>query len=174
MIRNDLKSDEAFRWVYCSPENNSNNPFLKSCDYTITLIKRKKTIISYLRIECFLYFRKKLEFLSPKDGLHQVWLKLKNWFWRRFINFANVFLVYHYFVDFKKKRQDPSFEQTWILSPKNLIWIWPSSSWEDLFVWVFRPNQDFFHSYKDITITGEGLQNLTLTQHLWHGAVRVL
>ena len=38
----------------------------------------------------------KLEFLSPKDALWQVWLKLTQWFLRRrFLNFVNVF---HYFI----------------------------------------------------------------------------
>ena len=32
---------------------------------------------------------------------------------------------------------------------------------------VFRPSRGFFHSYGDVTITGEGLQILTYTRHLW-------
>ena len=33
----------------------------------------------------------KLEFPSPKDALCQVWLKLAQWFWRRFLNFVHIF-----------------------------------------------------------------------------------
>ena len=36
----------------------------------------------------------KIESPSPKDGLYQVWLKLAQWFWRRFFNFVNVFLLF--------------------------------------------------------------------------------
>ena len=30
---------------------------------------------------------------------------------------------------------------------------------------VFRPTREFFHSYEDVTITGEGLHILTYTRH---------
>ena len=33
-------------------------------------------------------FLNKLEFSSPKDAFCQVWLKLAQWFWRRFLNFS--------------------------------------------------------------------------------------
>ena len=32
---------------------------------------------------------------------------------------------------------------------------------------VYRPTREFFHSYGDVTITGEGLQILTYAQHPW-------
>ena len=42
--------------------------------------------------------------------------------------------------------------------------------WNFLFSCLFgvlRPTSRFFHSYKDVTITGEGLQILTCARHLW-------
>ena len=44
----------------------------------------------------------KLEFPSPKDALCQVWFKLTQWFWRRFLNFVNVFSQFHYYLPLKK------------------------------------------------------------------------
>ena len=41
----------------------------------------------------------KLSSPSPKDALCLVWLKLAQWFWRRFFNFVNVFSLFHnYFL----------------------------------------------------------------------------
>ena len=41
------------------------------------------------------WFFIKLESPSPKDALCQVWLKLAQWFWRRFFfNFVNVFSLF--------------------------------------------------------------------------------
>ena len=36
----------------------------------------------------------KPKFPSPKDALCQVWLKMAQWFWRRFLNFVNVFSLF--------------------------------------------------------------------------------
>ena len=45
----------------------------------------------------------KLESPSPKDALCQVWLKMAQWFWRRrFLNFINVFSLFHYYLPFEK------------------------------------------------------------------------
>ena len=44
----------------------------------------------------------KLEFPLPKDALCQVWLKLAQWFWRRFINFVNVFSLVRNYLDLEK------------------------------------------------------------------------
>ena len=53
-------------------------------DYIITLIRRtKKTINFFLRIDWFLIWTN-LNPLKPKGALCQVWLKLAQWFWRRF------------------------------------------------------------------------------------------
>ena len=32
---------------------------------------------------------------------------------------------------------------------------------------VFRPTREFFNSYGDVTIAGEGLQTLTYERHSW-------
>ena len=45
---------------------------------------------------------KKLEFPSPKDALCQVWFKLAQWFWRRFLNFVNVFSLFRNYVPLEK------------------------------------------------------------------------
>ena len=57
----------------------------------VTLIKREKNIIFFLRIDWSLFL--KLESLLPKDALCQVWLKLADQFWRRrFLKkFINIF-----------------------------------------------------------------------------------
>ena len=36
-----------------------------------------------------------------------------------------------------------------------------------LFVWGLLSNSKTFHSYGEVTITGEGLQILTIARHLW-------
>ena len=38
------------------------------------------------------------EFPSPKNALCQVWLKLAQWFWRRFQNFVNVFSLFRNYL----------------------------------------------------------------------------
>ena len=45
---------------------------------------------------------KKLESTSLRDALCQVWLKLALWFWRRFINFVNVFSLYRNYFPLEK------------------------------------------------------------------------
>ena len=45
----------------------------------------------------------KLDSLSPKDALCQVWLKLGQWFWRRrFLNFVNVFSLIRNYLPLEK------------------------------------------------------------------------
>ena len=44
----------------------------------------------------------KLESSSPKHALCQVWLKLAQWFWRRFFNFVNVFLLFGNYLPLEK------------------------------------------------------------------------
>ena len=36
----------------------------------------------------------KLKFPSPKDALNQIWLKLAQQFWRRYLKFVNVFCYF--------------------------------------------------------------------------------
>ena len=47
-------------------------------------------------------FLNKLESPSPKDALCQVWLKLTQWFWRRFLNFVNVFSLFRNYLPLEK------------------------------------------------------------------------
>ena len=41
----------------------------------------------------WVFYLNKLESPSSKDALWQVWLKMAKWFWRRFLNFVNVFFA---------------------------------------------------------------------------------
>ena len=43
-----------------------------------------------------------LESPSPKDALCQVWLKLTQWFLRRFLNFVSVFSQFRYYLVLEK------------------------------------------------------------------------
>ena len=47
-------------------------------------------------------YLKKLESPSPKDALCQIWLKLAQWFWRRFLNFVNVFSPFRNYLALEK------------------------------------------------------------------------
>ena len=38
------------------------------------------------------------EFTSTKDALCQVWFKVAQWFWRRFLKVVNAFLQHHYYL----------------------------------------------------------------------------
>jgi hypothetical protein len=44
----------------------------------------------------------KLESPPPKDDLCQVWLKLAQWFWRRFLNIFCIFLLFSYYLPLEK------------------------------------------------------------------------
>ena len=44
----------------------------------------------------------KLESPSPKDALCHVWLKMAEWFWRRFFNFVNVFSLFCNYLPLEK------------------------------------------------------------------------
>ena len=46
----------------------------------------------------------KLESPSPKDALCQIWLKLAQSFWRRFLNFVNVFSLFCNYLLLEKGR----------------------------------------------------------------------
>ena len=61
--------------------------------------RRKKKLYEKLLV----LHLKKLKFPSPKDALCQGWLKLAQWFWRRrFLNFVNVFSLFHYYLPLEK------------------------------------------------------------------------
>ena len=67
-----------------------------------------------------------LKFPSPKDTLHQIWLKLPNWFLkRRFFNSVNVFLLFGNYIPLEtgwglyvKKNKTKKLESS---SPKNVL-----------------------------------------------------
>ena len=60
-------------------------------DFIITLIKRiKKNIINFITIYCF-FIWKNFNPPHPRMLCAKFGLKLAQWFWRRFLNFVNVF-----------------------------------------------------------------------------------
>ena len=63
---------------------------INTYDYIITLISRRKNPLSSFEnwiVPCL----NKLESPLPKGALCQIWLKLAQWFWKRFLNFVGVF-----------------------------------------------------------------------------------
>ena len=44
----------------------------------------------------------KLEFSSPKEDFCQVWLIRAKWFWRRFLNFVDVFSLFRNYLPLEK------------------------------------------------------------------------
>ena len=73
----------------------------------------------------------KLEFPSPKDALCQLWLKFAKWFWRRFLNFVNVFLLFRNSLPLEKGvalhlRKFPSSKDVFAM----FIWNWPRRRWK--------------------------------------------
>jgi hypothetical protein len=67
----------------------------------------------------------KLESLSPKDDLIQVWLKLVPWFWRtRFLKDFSVFSHFHYYLPLARGYLLP-LNKLELPSPKdNLCQVW--------------------------------------------------
>jgi hypothetical protein len=63
----------------------------------------------------------KLIFPSPKDDLCQVWLKLTQWFWKRFLNDPTPFL---YFCDYLPFEEDLALylNKLEFPSPKNNVY----------------------------------------------------
>ena len=49
-----------------------------------------------------LFKKKQLKSPLPKDALCQVWLKLAQWFLRRFLHFINVFSIFRNYLPLKK------------------------------------------------------------------------
>ena len=56
----------------------------------------------------------KLESPSPQNVMRQIWLELTQRFWRRFLNFVNVFSLFRNYLPLEKGWA-LQFEQTWIL-----------------------------------------------------------
>ena len=76
---------------------------------------------------------KKLEFPSPNDALCQVWLKLGQWFLRRFLKFVNVFSLFHYYLTLDKGGALHSNKLESSL-PKDALW----RVWLKLTQWFLR------------------------------------
>ena len=75
----------------------------------------------------------KLESLSPKDALCQLWLKLAEWIWkRRFLNFVNVFSLFRNYLPLEKGRARSQFLfgsciDCIRLKKMQYAWVWYSS-----------------------------------------------
>ena len=72
---------------------------------------------------------------SPKDALCQVWLKLVELFWRRFLNFVKEISVVRNYLPFKK-RLVPFIQTNFIPLYRRMLgtyfgWHWPSGSGEE-------------------------------------------
>ena len=81
----------------------------------------------------FIWKKKQLKSSSPKDALCQVWLKIAQWFCRRFFKVLNVFLLFPNYLPFKKgvglhlnELESPS--------PKNAL----CQTWLKLDQWFWR------------------------------------
>ena len=62
----------------------------------------------------------KIESPSPKNALCQVWLKLDQWFWKRFhLKIWYIFTILQ--LSPLWEGRDPSFEQNWIPSPGDTL-----------------------------------------------------
>jgi hypothetical protein len=77
----------------------------------------------------------KLEFPSPKDNMHQIWLILACWFWRtRFLKMFSVFLLFCYYRPFVKDDPFNLKKKKWIFFPKNDFF----RVWLKLAQWFWR------------------------------------
>ena len=74
----------------------------------------------------------KLEFLSLKNALCWVWLKLAKWLrWRKLLNALYIFSIFCYYLHWKRAWPLNSFEETLILSIQGclyLVW-WKLVQW---------------------------------------------
>jgi hypothetical protein len=125
---------------------NDHTQFLHFCDY----LPLEEDLTLYLN---------KLKFPLPKDNVYQVWLNLARWFWRRrfFLKIFSVFLLFLLSSPLGEG-QSPSFEQTWIPSPKE--WFMPSlvkigpADLEKIFKWPhpFWHFWDYLPLEEDLTL----------------------
>ena len=70
----------------------------------------------------------------PKDALRQVWLKLAQWFWRRFFNFVNVYFQYFIIISPCKKGGALHLNKLESPLPKNVL----CQVWLKLAEWFWR------------------------------------
>ena len=79
--------------IHIAHPRHRSNHHAQSCnyDYTITLMEKEKLSPFW-----------ELESPLPKDTLCKIWLKLANRFWRRFLNFVNVFSPFRYHLSLEK------------------------------------------------------------------------
>ena len=96
-------------WKYLIPKENCkirSRPNI-TCMLVVRCFNDPQVLLSPLEFLKFRYFLiispwkkawsfnwKKLESPSLKDALCQVWLKLAQWFWRKFLNLVNVFSLF--------------------------------------------------------------------------------
>ena len=79
------------------------NTFGNSYDYIIMLSWRgKKPIISFLIIDISFFVKPWSSCLHQRMLCAKFWLKLAKWFWRRFFNLGNGFLLFHNYFPLEK------------------------------------------------------------------------
>ena len=109
-----------------------------------------------------------LEFPSPRDALCRNWLKLTQWFWRRFFNFVYIFSLLQIYFPLKRrgglhlnKHDSPSCKnvlcQVWLKLDQ---WFW--RSWFLYIADIFS----LFHNYLPLERWGPSFEytRLPLTQ----------
>ena len=84
-----------FREISCSNIQCADASIQVYTQNCMLCLKQLKQLLSPL------YLNKPLSTL-PKDALCQNWSKLALWFWRRFSNFVNLFLLFCYYLRLKK------------------------------------------------------------------------
>jgi hypothetical protein len=77
------------QWFFRRRFLNDSTPFLHFCAY----LPLEEDMVLYLN---------KFESSSPEDNLCQIWLNLACWFWRRFLNVFNGFLLFCYHLPLEK------------------------------------------------------------------------
>ena len=77
----------------------------------------------------------KFEALSPKDALFQLWLKMAQWFWKRFLSFINVFTLFRNYMYLPLERGGAlHLNKPESPSPKNAL----CQVWLKLAQWFWR------------------------------------
>ena len=69
------------------------------------------------------------EFPLPTDDWYQVWLKLASWFWRRVLRIFNEFLLFCYYLHFRKEAIFNMHNSEFHLPKDDLCQLWLKLTW---------------------------------------------
>ena len=101
----------------------------------------------------------RIESTSPKDDLCQIWLKLVQWFWRRFLNDLTPFLHFCDYHHFEEDLAFSLFEQSWI--PFTQGWFVPSLiEFGPVVLKIFFLNFNVFYSFAIISPWGKVIPSI--------------